>query len=476
MIAVFFLACFVSKVEGQAPQTEWIQSIGKPGTSETGRGAYQIPGGGYVLGGNGIWETSLDLLLVKFDLNGDSIWSLGIGTTNMNENIFSFDILPDGRYLTAGASHHLDPKGQIMVLSADGATQYIRNFGGDEDEFAMDALMLEDSSIVFTGMQDNESTDMDITLSITDKFGNPQVETAYVENEPQGSFCLEPAFDGGYVVVGQENVTPDRGMILKYDSNGVMTSLSHIDSDGDVDLRCVRQLPDSSYIITGFIRDINTTLSDLFLSKRDKNLVEIWSTTLGDADKSEMGMSIAVVPDGGFVVGGQRQTAPSDESDLWALRFDENGDMLWTKTVGTAYSDALSTIALSEDGGYIMCGSTMEGATSYKTDMLVIKLGPETITALEEWSSEPQQAGKLSNFPNPFNSTTTIKYQLDNSDNVQLSIYNSLGEKVCTLVKKWQDAGPHTFSFNGENLPGGIYYIELSTGDFRWVEKTILIK
>lgn len=476
MIAVFFLVCFVSKVEGQAPQTEWIQSIGKPGTSETGRGAYQIPGGGYVLGGNGIWETSLDLLLVKFDLNGDSIWSLSFGTTNKNENIYSFDILPDGRYLTAGASHHLDPQGQIMVLSADGATHYVSNFGGDEDEFAFDALMLEDSSIVFTGMKENESTDMDITLNITDKFVHRQFETVYVEDDPQGPCCLEPAFDGGYVVLGQENVTPDRGMILKYNSYGVITSVSFIDNDEDVDLRCVKQLPDSSYIITGFIRDRTTTLSDLFLSKRDKNLLEIWSKTLGDADKSEMGMSIAVLADGGFVVGGQRQTAPSDESDLWALRFDENGDMLWTKTVGTAFSDALSSIALCEDGGFIMCGSTMEGATSYRTDMLVIKLGPETISTLEEGSSEPQQADKLTNFPNPFYSTTTIKYQLDNSDRVQLSIYNSLGQKLGTLFKQWQDAGPHTYSFNGENLPGGIYYFELSTGDFRWVEKTILIK
>ena len=69
----------------------------------------------------------------------------------------------------------------------------------------------------------------------------------------------------------------------------------------------------------------------------------------------------------------------------------------------------------------------------------------------------------LSNYPNPFNPTTTIKYQLAESGNVRLVVTNSLGEEVNVLEEGLKEAGEYSVEFNSENLPSGIYICSLIT-------------
>ncbi len=81
------------------------------------------------------------------------------------------------------------------------------------------------------------------------------------------------------------------------------------------------------------------------------------------------------------------------------------------------------------------------------------------------------------NYPNPFNPTTTIKYSLPEALHVTLDIYNSLGQKVRTLVNNKQPAGYHTINFNAEDLASGIYFYVLRAGNkFTAFKKMILIK
>ncbi len=81
------------------------------------------------------------------------------------------------------------------------------------------------------------------------------------------------------------------------------------------------------------------------------------------------------------------------------------------------------------------------------------------------------------NYPNPFNPTTAISYLLPNADNVKITIYNALGQKVNTLYKENQTAGNHTISFNASGLSSGVYYYKLETGNgLSKVRKMILMK
>jgi hypothetical protein len=80
------------------------------------------------------------------------------------------------------------------------------------------------------------------------------------------------------------------------------------------------------------------------------------------------------------------------------------------------------------------------------------------------------------NYPNPFNSYTVISYRLPVMSDVELSVYNLLGQKVTTLVKEKQQPGSYEVECNAERMKPGIYWCELKTGQSRKVMKMILMK
>ncbi|MCG6914943.1 PQQ-dependent sugar dehydrogenase [bacterium BMS3Abin03] len=80
------------------------------------------------------------------------------------------------------------------------------------------------------------------------------------------------------------------------------------------------------------------------------------------------------------------------------------------------------------------------------------------------------------NFPNPFNPTTKIMYQIANRGFVSLRVYNILGNKVATLVNEEKPAGIYIVEFDASSLPSGIYFYHLQTGSFISTKKLILMK
>jgi hypothetical protein len=88
----------------------------------------------------------------------------------------------------------------------------------------------------------------------------------------------------------------------------------------------------------------------------------------------------------------------------------------------------------------------------------------------------PTQYALDQNYPNPFNPFTTITYALPEQGNVELTVYNSLGQKVKTLVNKHQQAGYHSYIFNGNSVASGIYFYSLKTAKYQQTRKMLLIK
>ncbi|HPB00850.1 MAG TPA: T9SS type A sorting domain-containing protein [Candidatus Marinimicrobia bacterium] len=108
--------------------------------------------------------------------------------------------------------------------------------------------------------------------------------------------------------------------------------------------------------------------------------------------------------------------------------------------------------------------------------------GAKNITATFELSSgikeesTPKEYRLAQNFPNPFNPTTTIEFDLKQAGWTTLSIYNILGQEVTVLVNKPMNAGWYTINFNASHLSSGIYYYRLKSGDFNSLKKMLLIK
>ncbi len=76
-------------------------------------------------------------------------------------------------------------------------------------------------------------------------------------------------------------------------------------------------------------------------------------------------------------------------------------------------------------------------------------------------------------YPNPFNPSTTIKYILPQKSDVSISIYNTLGERIQTVLEKFQTAGEYHVQWKPENLPSGIYFIHFKAHNFHSVRKII---
>ena len=80
------------------------------------------------------------------------------------------------------------------------------------------------------------------------------------------------------------------------------------------------------------------------------------------------------------------------------------------------------------------------------------------------------------NYPNPFNPKTIISYELPSSNDVQLNIYNLVGQKIATLVSEKQEPGKYQVEWNAIGLSSGIYYYYLKSGEYQEVKKMILVK
>jgi hypothetical protein len=98
------------------------------------------------------------------------------------------------------------------------------------------------------------------------------------------------------------------------------------------------------------------------------------------------------------------------------------------------------------------------------------------VTAVNDFTKAPVEYRLAQNFPNPFNPSTTIRFSLPEAGFVKLTIYNSLGEIVKTLVNENRSAGEYETIFDANGLPSGIYITRLEAGSFVSSNKMILLK
>ena len=88
----------------------------------------------------------------------------------------------------------------------------------------------------------------------------------------------------------------------------------------------------------------------------------------------------------------------------------------------------------------------------------------------------PDETILFTNYPNPFNPVTRIKFVLSENELTSLRVYNLIGQEVAVLVNSNLAAGSYEVSFNAENLSSGIYFYTLQVGKFKQTKKMLLLK
>jgi hypothetical protein len=82
----------------------------------------------------------------------------------------------------------------------------------------------------------------------------------------------------------------------------------------------------------------------------------------------------------------------------------------------------------------------------------------------------------LQNYPNPFNPSTTIRYALPQRSHVTLTVFNTLGQQVATLVNDSREAGYHDVRFDSSGLASGVYFYRLRAGDYVGTKRLLLLR
>jgi hypothetical protein len=133
----------------------------------------------------------------------------------------------------------------------------------------------------------------------------------------------------------------------------------------------VQQTSDGGYIVAGSTASFGAGGYDIFLIKTDANGNIIWAKTYGGAN-FDYAYSVRQTSDGGYILAGYTNSFGAGWYDIFLIKTDANGNMQWAKTFGGTYGDYAYSVQQTSDGGYIVAGYTASfGAGIY--DIFLIK-------------------------------------------------------------------------------------------------------
>lgn len=137
-------------------------------------------------------------------------------------------------------------------------------------------------------------------------------------------------------------------------------------------------------------------------------------------------------------------------------------------TIGRdAFNQGTLTNTLIDDFKFFNTTLTLEEVNADYTYV------PSSIGRNVRFSNEPHIA---QNSPNPFNTETTIKFNIPESRKVKLSVYNIYGQEVAVLVDDFRNAGTHSVTFNGADLTSGVYCYRLESNGHSTTKRMLLLK
>ncbi len=179
---------------------------------------------------------------------------------------------------------------------------------------------------------------------------------------------------GGYIVAGTTQSFGSGGVdfyLIKTNVNGnVIWTKTFGGANYDI-LNSSQQTVDSGYIITGYTYSFGSGNEDVYLIKTNTNGNLLWSRTFGGTSTEE-GSTVSQTTDGGYIIIGFTNSFGAGDFDAYLIKTDVNGDTLWTKTFGgVGTNDVGYSVQQTIDGGYIVAGVYNYG--SFNSDVYLIK-------------------------------------------------------------------------------------------------------
>ena len=275
----------------------------------------------------------------------------------------------------------------LLILGGYGAlaagapsVQWNQTFGGGYGDGAWCLQETDDGGFILAGNTASRGEGSDLFLVKADESGNCSWSRAYGGSGEDVGYFVQQTDDGGYVVVGSSNsyaMGEELLWLVKVDENGSLiwdrTFGGFVSSAGDGGWS-VEQTTDGGYITAGYTQSSGAGRKDLWLIKTDAMGGMIWEKSYGGPE-DDVGMSVLQSGDGGYVVAGR--TASFGEGggdDIWLLKTDSLGEEMWNQTYGGRRDDAGFQVVEEEDG-YALVGRTESGEEDRR--ILLIRVDPE---------------------------------------------------------------------------------------------------
>lgn len=177
------------------------------------------------------------------------------------------------------------------------------------------------------------------------------------------------------------------------------------------------------------------------------------------------------------------QDALSGNSLIKAARLGRSGGYLWSGNIvvpGSLNSSKLrlNSVNMASNGMSILSwqDGRNDGGGIYAQNINFDGTFGNTTGIISINNEIPERFELLQNYPNPFNPSTSIRYKIYEAGNVNITVFDILGNSVYELVNEKQSAGTYEVSFRAENLSSGNYFYRLVAGSFTETKKMTLVK
>ena len=355
----------------------WDRTYGGQG-HDWGESAEQTADGGYIVTGTtdraaSSEEEKGDVWLLKTDKNGSLLWERTFGGPEWDDG-YSVQQTLDSGYIITGSY-----AGDLWLIKTDenGTKIWDSILGGPREDWGESVQQTGDGGFIIAGVTDRMSSSVagsgDLWLIRTDKNGTKIWDRVLGESGSDWGRSVQQTADGGYIVTG---LLDDGDLwLIRMDENGIILWQRTFAGAGWAEGFSIQQIPEGGYIIAGKTASLSgNTNEDLWLIKTDENGNKLWDKSYGGQDR-DWGESVELTDDGGFIVAGVTYSSGKGKGDIWLVRTDRNGTMLWDRVYGGSNRDLGQSVQQTDDDGYIITGRTESFGSGYEDyeDLWLIK-------------------------------------------------------------------------------------------------------
>jgi hypothetical protein len=269
----------------------------------------------------------------------------------------------DGGYIVIGVTRQfvgLDDDIFLLKTDSMGNKQWVKTFGGNNDDYASTVKQTSDGGYIIVGRTASFSTgDSDAWLIKTDS-------------------------DGSYILSGGKQLFGDLRYqnsiwVIKTDINGnLVWDKTFSKESKSWSGRIMKKLNDGGYVIAGSISNVPGSLSDLYLLKINSEGILQWEKSF-NRNEFEYCYSLDTTSDGGFIILGNTYEDDPLWYDVWLVKTDSEGELQWDKTYGRSDLDWGESVQMTTDGGFIIGGYLY---SNVGTDGFLLKTND---TGEQEW-------------------------------------------------------------------------------------------